>query len=264
MSIEDWPSFGKWHELFDRLCQLRGYSVNADLANDFCHRVGRSGESDFRAIEKNLRDWRLGRRVPLRRNALVLSRLLEVDSDPILRTQWDATYRALVERHDYVPGHGPGGIRPVANRDQSYRIHACRRVLPIAVVITLPVGLLAAVGMNGREATGPASVDKTELPTIAYNARAFLSPGAEKLIHGVVEGCDGAPSEWSDLEAGLPASKTGSFVDGGLATQMMNGCGKEMAVRAIKFVAARPGVEELKVFDAYFKIEVAPPLVLPD
>ncbi|NKC23267.1 hypothetical protein HED50_21105 [Ochrobactrum oryzae] len=52
MSIEDWPSFGKWHELFDRLCQLRGYSVNADLANDFCHRVGRSGESDFRAIEK--------------------------------------------------------------------------------------------------------------------------------------------------------------------------------------------------------------------
>ena len=59
----------------------------------------------------------------------------------------------------------------------------------------------------------------------------------------------GASDDWCRQRIGL-------FVDGGLATKMMNGCGKEMVVRAIKFIAVRPGVEELKVLNAYFKIEV--------
>lgn len=264
MTDEDWGRFDNWHELFNRLCQLRGYSANADLANDVCRQMGRSGERDFQAIEKNLRDWRLGRRVPLRRNALVLSRLLDVDSDPALKRRWDATYHALGGRNERDSDPALNAGRPSGNDDKPYWNGAGGRTLSIVLAAALPTGLLVAVGMNSREALGPGSVDETKLPTIAYNARAFLSPGAEKLIHGVVEGCDGAPPEWIDVERSLPLSRTGRFVDGGLATQMMNGCGKEMLVRAVKFIAARPGIEELNVFGAYFKIEVAPPSIRPE
>ncbi|WP_454859038.1 hypothetical protein [Rhizobium binxianense] len=264
MTSEDWERFDSWYELFDRLCQLRGYSANAELANDMCRQMGRFGERDFQAIEKNLRDWRLGRRIPLRRNALVLATLLEVDSDPDLRRRWDATHYASGSRREADPDLGPSDGSSTANDDKSYWNGAGGLRLSIVLVAALPLGLLAAMGMNGHEALGPGYVDETKLPTIAYNARAFLPPGAEKLIHGVVEGCDGGPPEWVNVEPNLPASNIGRFVDGGLATQMMNGCGKEMLVRAVKFIAARPGVEELKVLGAYFKIEVAPPSIRPD
>ncbi|KAB2726471.1 hypothetical protein [Brucella anthropi] len=264
MTNEDWARFKRWHELFDRLCQLRGYSANADLANDICRQMGRSGERDFHAIEKNLRDWRLGRRLPLRRNALILSRFLQVDSDPALRAWWDATYRALDASNEYDSNLSATYEDAAIHGNKAFSSGKGRRRFLIGLATALPVGLVAAVIMNGRENSYSASVDKTKLPTIAYNARTFLSPGAEKLIHGVVEGCDGSPSKWGDVEPGLPVSRTGSFVDGGLATQMMNGCGKEMVVRAVKFVAARPGVEELNIFDAYFKIEVAPSSVHSD
>lgn len=262
MTNEDWTRVERWHELFDRLCQLRGYSANADLANDLCRKMGRSRERDFHSIEKNLRDWRLGRRVPLRRNALILSQFLDVDSDPVLRARWDVTYRVLGTRNEFEIGLDPIAEGASVYEDRVSCSGKIRQRLWIGLAAALPVGLLAAMGTDERESSRLASVYKTELPTIAYNARTFLSPGAEKLIHGVIDGCDGNPPEWGDLEPGLPVSRTGSFVDGGLATQMMNGCGKETVVRAIKFVATRPGVEELKVFDAYFKIEVAPSSVL--
>ncbi len=264
MTSDDWGRFENWYELFDRLCQLRGYSANAELANDMCRQTGRAGERDFQAIEKNLRDWRFGRRIPLRRNALVLATLLEVDSDPDLRRQWDATYYASGSNKEVEPDLDPSGDNSADHDDISCWNGEVGRRLSVALATALPLGFLAAIGLNGREDLSPGYVDETPLPTIAYNARAFLSPGAEKLVHGVVEGCDGAPPEWVDVEPNLPASNIGTFVDGGLATQMMNGCGKEMLVRAVKFIAARPGVEELKVLGVYFKIEVAPSSIRPD
>ncbi|WP_411036051.1 hypothetical protein [Shinella sp. BYT-45] len=256
MTSEEWGGSSSWNVLFDRLCHQRGYPENAELASELCRQMGRSGERDFQAAEKNLRDWRLGKRIPLRRNAAVLSRLLDVDSDPFLRRKWDETYHAVhggeergraVDLQEAVLG-GDGG-RPAGGG----------ALTPRTVLFwsaALPAGILVATGMNGLAVTGNMPADRAGLPTVAYNARAFLSVGTEKLIHGAVEGCGGAPSSWADIVPGLPASKTGIFVDGGLATKMMNGCGEEMVVRAIKFIAIRPGVEELKVLDDYFKIEV--------
>lgn len=264
LTSEEWGRFSDWNTLFDRLCRLRGYPENAELASELCRQTGRSGERDFQAAEKNLRNWRLGRRIPLRRNAVVLARLLDVDSDPLLRRKWDETYRALhggEERGRIVDLRGEavagGGTRPSGRGALAPR-------LALFLSAAFPAGLLAATGLNGLAVSGNAPTDKTELPTVAYNARAFLSVGTEKLIHGAVEGCSGAPSEWADMLPGLPESRIGIFVDGGLATKMMNGCGKEMVVRAVKFIALRPGVEELKVLDDYFKIEVTSSSTGPD
>jgi len=254
---DDWDRFDDWHRLLDRLCRLRGYASNAGLASELCRKTGRSAERDFQAAEKNLRDWRLGRRVPLRRNAVVLARLLDVDSDPALKRRWDETYRAVLE----------GGVsgrpaRPACGTPSGPHAMTSRKALLVSAA--LPVGLLAATGLARLAAPDDTPVDRAGLPTVAYNARAFLSVGTEKLINGAVEGCGGAPARWADMALRLPESETGTFADGGLATQMMNGCGKEMVVRAVKFIALRPGVEELKVLDAYFKIEVTPSGAVPD
>lgn len=248
--MQDWGRFRDWSALLDALCRLRGYSENAELASAFCRQQGRAGERDFQAAEKNLRDWRLGRRIPLRRNAAILARLLDVEAEPLLKRRWKETYRAL---------HGGNAASPEQEAPAAKRppVENGRWLPRMALVLLMAptAGLLAAIGMND-----PALPDGAgALPTVAYNARAFLSVGTQKLIHGVVEGCDGAPAQWADIAPRLPESRTGILVDGGLATKMMNGCGREMVVRAVKFIALRPGVEELMVLDTYFKIEVSPP-----
>lgn len=250
MDLQDWNQFRDWNALFDTLCRMRGYSENAELASAFCRQRGRSGERDFLAAEKNLRDWRFGRRIPLRRNAAILARLLDVEAEPALKRRWDETYRAL---------HG-GGVLPDGEKApaaDSLPAEGARWSLrpALLLLVALPAGLLAAGGMNGTALPDGAAA----LPTVAYNARAFLSVGTEKLIHGAIEDCDGAPAQWTDIAQRLPESRTGALVDGGLATQMMNRCGREMVVRAVKFIALRPGVEELMVLDTYFKIEVTSP-----
>ncbi|MEW9612382.1 hypothetical protein AB3G45_00610 [Shinella sp. S4-D37] len=256
MISEEWDRFGNWHRLFDRLCRLRGYSENAQLASALCRELSRSSERDFQAAEKNLRNWRRGRRIPLRRNAAILARLLDVEADPALKRRWDRTYRALQDGEAGDALGSPSPKAPVADR-----IAPPQRTLLLWAA--LPAGLLAVTGLQGLAASGDASMDTATLPTVAYNARAFLSVGTEKLIHGVAEGCDGPPSDWADMAAYLSESATGAFSDGGLATKMMNGCGKEMVVRAVKFIAIRPGVEELEVLGAYFKIEVTPSSIDP-
>jgi len=249
VDLQDWDRFRDWNALFDALCRLRGYGENAALASAFCRQRGRAGARDFQAAEKNLRDWRLGRRIPLRRNAAILALLLDVQADPALKQRWDETYRAL---------HGgravPEEDDPVAKSAPADHVLPSPRTA-FLLLLALPAGLLAAGGMKGSAPPEGAAA----LPTVAYNARAFLSVGAEKLIHGVIEGCDGAPAQWASIAPRLPESRTGVLVDGGLATQMMNGCGREMVVRAVKFIALRPGVEELMVLDTYFKIEVTSP-----
>ena len=250
MDSQDWGRFRDWNALFDALCRLRGYGENAELASAFCRLMGRSGERDFQAAEKNLRDWRLGRRIPLRRNAAILARLLDVEADPALKRRWDETYRALhggavLSEGEEAPA---GESAPIVKTRWTPR-------MALLLAAALPAGLLAAAGMKGT--ASPDGI--AALPTVAYNARAFLSAGTEKLIHGAIEGCDGEPAQWANIEPRLPESRTGVLVDGGLATQMMNSCGREVVVRAVKFIALTPGVEELMVLDTYFKIEVTSP-----
>lgn len=249
MDLQGWERFRDWNTLFDALCRLRGYAENSELANAFCRQQGRSGARDFQAAEKNLRDWRLGRRIPLRRNATILALLLNIEADPALKRRWDETYRVL---------HGGGvaseevepAAQSAADEKTSWWPHTA-----FFLLLALPSGLIAVGGIHSSALPEGAAA----LPTVAYNARAFLSVGAEKLIHGVVEDCDGAPARWIDIAPRLPESQIGAFVDGGLATQMMNGCGREMVVRAVKFIALTPGVEELTVLGTYFKIEVTSP-----
>lgn len=253
MDLQDWSRFTDWNALFDALCRLRGYRENAELASAFCRQRGCSRERDFQAAEKNLRDWRLGRRIPLRRNAAILAVLLEVEAEPALKRHWDETYRALYGG-GAVSGEGESGANSASDDKARWPLRTA-----FLLLLALPAGLWAVGGMNSSVLPEGAAA----LPTVAYNARAFLSVGAEKLIHGVVEGCDGAPAQWTDIARRLPESRTGVLVDGGLAKQMLNGCGHEMVVRAVKFIALKPGVEELTVLGTYFKVEVTSPLGEP-
>jgi hypothetical protein len=260
---DEWERFRSWHLLFDRLCRLRGYPENAALASALCRQLGRSGEKDFQAAEKNLRSWRRGRRIPLRRNAAILARLLDVETDPVLKRMWNKTYRALQDGDEGGRTTDLDCEAPAADSIAPSRPATLSPRMALLLSATLPFGLLAAVGLPGLTVSDVVSIDTAKLPTVAYNARAFLSVGTEKLIHGAVEGCDGGPSEWAAIVDHLPTSETGIFADGGLATKMMNGCGKEMVVRAVRFIAIRPGVEELKVLNAYFKIEVTSASIKP-
>ncbi|MBD0417232.1 hypothetical protein [Oryzicola mucosus] len=249
MKLYDWNHYDTWNELFDALCHDRGYVDNADLASEFCRRSGRGLERDYGAAEKKLRNWRRGKRVPLPRNFVILSHILDVEADPALTTRWYSLYRIARDRD--LPSHHMDNSAFALIGAKARR---GKRIIVIA-------GLVAAVTLAILAAHSSIATDEdmqAGLPTVAYNARAFLTIGAEKLLHGAVEDCEGEPAAWEDMLPLIPSSAVGTFSDGGLATKMMNDCGKEMRVRAIKFTATASGVEEVRVLGDYFKIEVVP------
>lgn len=249
MQSLEWNRFSQWHILLDELCESRGYIDNAKLASQLCRRAGKSAQEDFNAAEKNLRNWRLGRHLPLRRNFMILAELLHVSDDPELLRQWTLLYAAARGRDTPERQHSAG-----ETGDVSTEVRRPTRRLLWAGAITM-TAVLAVTGFRWM-----ASDPYRDLPVIGYDARVRMLVGESRLIHGDRGDCDGGnvPS-WTYTMPRVPFSSLGTFTDGGLARKMSNFCNAVVPVRAVRFTARKAGVEEIRLLDDFVKIFVTDP-----
>ena len=258
MTTSDWSGFERWHQLFDALCNHHQHYDNAILASALCRLAGKAGERDHEAAEKNLRNWRLGRRLPLRRNLAQLSHLLDVEADPQLAARWAMLYRkALGDRRIQVDAN-----QPSPPPDRAWHAAPGRRV---AVLALIGAGL-AVAGIAQSRVGGDLRIEGADgpLPTVSYNARVVLAVGASKLVHGAFNDCDTPPPSWEMIRAGIPSSGIGIFEDAGPARQLKGICRAEVFVRAIRFTALRAGVEEMNLLGSYLRIEAVEPSATTD
>lgn len=254
MHEQDWEKFGQWHALLDALCDSNGHIDNSALASQLCHRSGKAAREDFNVAEKNLRNWRAGRHLPLRRNFVILAELLGVSGDPVLLRQWNLLYAAARGRD--LPDSGK--ITPVIPRpSDADKRHAGRKrsALLGAALVTVIISVIAMRWML----TDP----HRDLPVIGYDARVVMVVGESRVIHGDRGDCDGSNvPEWNYTMPRVPHSTLGIFTDGGLARKMSNYCNKVVPVRAVRFTAQSAGVEEIRLLDDFVKIFVTDPVNL--
>ncbi|MDR7035167.1 hypothetical protein [Mesorhizobium sp. BE184] len=246
---DDWDDFQTWSQLFDVLCKRDGHYDNASLASEYCNHVGKNGRDNFDAIQKNLRSWRLGRHLPLRRNMMVLAKLLDVERDPCLNNRWMHLY--AVARGE--PAMDPAMQQEDAGRQPVAAAEPAKRRRPIWH--WLAIGALA----TGTGFTFDFAVDRwafKKLPMIGYDARVRMVVGESRLIHGDRGDCDGRPPDWYYTLPRVPVSALGTFSDGGLARKMSNFCNRVVEVRAVRFTATDAGMEEIRLLDDFMKIEV--------
>ncbi len=245
---QDWSGFGQWHLLLDELCDRRGFIDNARLASQLCRRLGRNKLEDFNTAEKSVRNWRLGRHAPLRRNFVILSELLEVAAEPGLARQWNLLYASARGRDALVasPGETPA---PCAGAASLLPARRGSRMLWTAGATALAALVAAGAGLVWHDPYG-------KLPIIGYDAQVRMVVGETRLIHGDRGDCDGHPPDWYYTSPRVPVSTLGTFSDGGLARKMSNFCNAVVPVRAVKFTATAPGTEELRLLDDFIKIVV--------
>lgn len=245
MQQPEWNGFDRWHLLFDRLCISRGHVDNSLLASQLCRRQGKSAREDFNSAEKNLRNWRLGHHLPLRRNFVLLSELLDIADDPELTAHWKKLYatargEALPERHTFSPGPETA---------------PSRRLWPLR----LASGLLVAGFLTGGSYW---LIDDPydHLPVIGYNSRVVMALGESRLVHGDRGNCDGGMlPDWDYTSRRVPSTHLGTFTDGGLARKMSNFCDMVVPVRAVRFTATTPGEDEVRLLDDFVRIVVIGP-----
>ncbi len=247
MSTQGWRDFEVWHHLLDALCERRGWHDNNDAAVELCLRLGKNRRNDFEAAKKKLRTWRSGQRLPLRRNFAALGHLLEVESDPELERRWTTLYRAAqaaANPRAALPGfdHAPAGDPENRRRRHGWAMAALS--IPL-----LPLWIYTGtIGIGNKM--------PPDLPRVNFEGYVRLPVGSESLIRGVHGSCKGPPPDWADIADDMPVSQLGEYSDGGLAREVVRSCGRERIVRAVRFVGLRPGVEELRLFGDYQKIEV--------
>jgi hypothetical protein len=252
LELENREDFRTWHEMFDLLCQRAGYSGNAELASRYCSRIGKTGRDDFEAVQKNLRNWRLGRHLPLRRNLVLLADLLRVQEDRELLRRWNTLYTAArgeMPQADLV-ADASGEATATAVPPSASPSHL-RRLAPWAA---LALGI--AVGGGLAWSAFDEHRQFKRLPMIGYDARVKMVVGETRLIHGDRGDCGGEPPDWYYILPQVPPSALGIFSDGGIARKMDNGCNAVVRARAVRFTARTAGSEELKLLGDYMKIVV--------
>jgi hypothetical protein len=232
--------------LFDALCDRRGHIDNATLASQLCRRQGKNARADFSAAEKSLRNWRLGRHLPLRRNFIVLSELLGVAEDPDLVHRWNRLYATARGREPPPDDEDLTAQAAIPGPSALTRPRLLWAMAAIAAV------LLVAAGVRWTAADPNAL-----LPMIGYNSRVVMAVGESRLVHGDRGDCDGGLlPDWRYTQQRVPVSRLGSFSDGGLARKMSNFCNAVVPVRAVRFTASTAGVEEVRLLDDFVRIVV--------
>lgn len=245
MTKTSWSAFEAWHELFDALCNRRGWYDDKHLASALCARVGKNTRQDFEAAKKKVRGWRAGRRLPLRRNLAVLAQLLEVAGDAELEQRWLELYRRAgtlatpcVEAKPQPAGADRGAIR------------ASGGWMLAGLALLLGSGVVYATVANTRH------VAVATLPLVNFEGYVRVPVGASHLIHGALEHCDSEPPDWEDVASTLTHTPYGTLTDGGVARKLVRRCREEKLVRAVRFHGVAPGTAELRLFGDYVKIDV--------
>lgn len=242
MSIYKQHQFESWHDLFDTLCNERGWYDNSDLASRYCSATGKKTQRDFESTRRLLQSWRSGAHTPLRRNFITLGKVLDVSRDPALERIWTELYRAA-----WIAA---ACAADVDSETADVLRQERRRWGALASALVL-VGAILAFAIL------PAASNRFFQPEVGYDAHVRIVVGESRLVHGEVASClNGGMADWQAIEPMVPKTRLGFFSDGGPARKMMNECGRDMLVRAVKFTAVAPGIEEVSLLGDYMKIEV--------
>lgn len=250
MGTKDRQHQDKWHLLFDAVCRERGHQGNAVLASEFCACSGRNTRADFESARKQLRAWRSGTRLPLKRNVLMLAKLLEIDSDAQLANSWQELYRRAQAQRAGMSS--PGDTKAEAARTGSMWLSSVGAATIAGVVLVLGLGALLSPVLGERR------VIPADLPIVNFEGWVRVPVGSSVLIHGRLADCDGSPERWDDFADEIPSTPVGAFSDGGLARKVMRKCTSEKIVRGIRFTGAEPGTDSVRLFGDYIRIDVLP------
>lgn len=248
MGAKDRQEQDRWHLLFDAICRERGHPGNAVLASAFCARSGRNTRADFEAARKQLRAWRSGDRLPLKRNVLMLAKLLEIDADPELRNTWQELYRRAQAQRT-------GTSSPVDARAEAAKSGIMSSSSRSAAIIA-GGALLLGIGVALSPVLGERRTIPADLPIVNFEGWVRVPVGASVLIHGRLADCDGSPERWDAFADEIPSTRLGTFSDGGLARKVMRKCTSEKIVRGIRFTGVEPGTDGVRLFGDYIRIDV--------
>ncbi|APH73937.1 hypothetical protein [Aquibium oceanicum] len=238
-----WGHHQRWHELLDAVCIEEGHDDNMALANDLSAVSGnRSGEA-FEAALKNLRNWRNGTHLPQRRNFILLTKALHVDSHEGLKKHWTHLYAEARRDAKREPAHS--------------RAVPSMRALPAATMlatIAVPMmivgaGLVFIMGFEVSAQDG-ASAD------VEYRKAVSLKVGESIVVHGARGKCGEEPPVWEKVLPMLPELEIGHWSEGNIGTRYSRKCGGPTPARGIVLNATRSGQAEVTLFGDPVKIEV--------
>jgi hypothetical protein len=267
MDETEWAGIEDWHVLFDALCNRAGYYDDATLAAAYCALTKSKGQRQFETALRNLNNWRSGRHLPREGNLRILARLLGADADPKLRQHWDLLYRQAkdIDRAALsLPALQPetalpaGAAREVASRPHPAngsrkRFSAFQTAATGLAMLIVGATLGSLVTASGwRPWPGPAD----NAPIIPFTPLITMKVGDSRPIHAERGDCGKLPRDWPQVQASLPALRTGTFSDGGLARRHSKFCRGLTPARAIVFTAQKPGVEEFEIQGDFFKLTV--------
>lgn len=252
MTDGGWEEFGRWHLLFDALCNRAGYYDDAELASAYCALTRSKGQRQFETALRNLNNWRSGRHLPRERNLRLLARLLDV-ADPALKRQWTHLYRQAREAEPVGADDPPQeGMAPSAGRPRR-RFSAVQMAATGAamLVVGIVLGSLATAA-DWRLWPGPAD----NAPIVSFRPVLKMKVGESRPIYAERGDCGKLPRAWPQVLSDLPEVGTGTFSDGGLARRHSKFCQGLTPARSIVFTASRAGVDEFEIQGDFFKLTV--------
>lgn len=236
---------GRWHTLFDELCNSAGYFDDAALASAYCKQIGRNGRTNFDTVQKNLRQWRQGRRLPLRRNVVVLADLLGIAPGSALHSRWSYLY--AVARGD-DPNDLPADPASAQTPSPTFPL---RHVARWGVVVACAIG----GSVVAYSAVQDWRFDR--LPLVDFSLHVKMNVGESRLINGLRGDCSAqTPPDWYYTRTLVPPSKLGIFTDAGIVRKDSVSCRKIIPVRGANFTALRPGIEQVELMYDLITIEV--------
>jgi hypothetical protein len=236
-----WSNFRQWHELLDAVCIEDGHNDNMALANDLSAALGnRSGEA-FEAVQKNLRNWRAGIHLPQRRNFIVLTKVLRINSREGLKEHWRKLYAEA--RQQTVTETLHSGDPPTK-----------KSVLTAAVVVIVAVLMIGAGYLF--KADSEVVAQEGQMADVEYRKAVKLNVGEFAVVHGARGKCNEDPPAWEKVLSMLPELDIGYWSDGNVGTRYSRKCGGPTSARGVVFNATGSGQADVTVFGDPVKIEV--------
>lgn len=276
MEDDSWQEYAQWHELFDELCNRAGYYDTAALASAYCALTASKGERQFDTAIRNLNNWRSGRHLPRAGNLRIVAKLLKVTDSADLQAHWKALYKKAkdleAERQSAalnvpaprtVAGRhlAPATVmQPLPYPSSSRTLELNRGRFSTVQLMASSMAMLVLGGVLGSLITisdwrlwpGPAD----NAPIVPFKPLVTMRVGEARPIYAERGDCGKLPRDWPLVEADLPALRTGTFSDGGLARRHSKFCQGLTPARAIIFTAMEPGVEEFEIQGDFFKMTV--------
>lgn len=235
--------FDKWHDLLEAICIQQGHLDNLNLADKLCGAIGNRSQDAFETMQRNLHNWRNGTHTPQRRNFLLLTRILRVDTDPDLRRKWNDLYRQA--RNSGDPGSDPTPPSQTLPNVRKLRLMLLGSVTCTAILAVVVIYLLVS--------------PRTEDPgyvNIVYHKNVHMDVGESRIIHGRRSACGSMPPSWEDIQDELPDLKTGTWSDGGIGIRNSRGCGGPTPARVLLFTATTKGRSSFSLYGDPITIEV--------